>query len=280
MRPTSPLLSLVLLAASAGLFAQSPGYSSSNFAAEPDPGMGGSQAASPVKNSSASIAPLSRLALGAGFSPLGVNLLVATNINRRLNLRGTGNFFQYSANNISTNGFNVDAKIALASAGASLDVYPFPNHGFRLSPGALFYNTNAANAVFSVKGGTSFTLDNVTYYASATNPVKGTGAVGLHTQKPAFTITTGWGNVVPSRGGHWSFPFELGVAFIGAPTMKLALTQGQVCDANGLNCVNVATDQALQTNLQAQVDKYIGDLEQLKTYPIVSIGVAYSFRIR
>jgi len=110
--------------------------------------------------------------------------------------------------------------------------------------------------------------------------VKGTGAVGLHTQKPAFTITTGWGNVVPSRGGHWSFPFELGVAFIGAPTMKLALTQGQVCDANGLNCVNVATDQALQTNLQAQVDKYIGDLEQLKTYPIVSIGVAYSFRIR
>jgi hypothetical protein len=28
------------------------------------------------------------------------------------------------------------------------------------------------------------------------------------------------------------------------------------------------------------VDKYRNDLDPLKTYPIVSIGVAYSFRIR
>ena len=77
-----------------------------------------------------------------------------------------------------------------------------------------------------------------------------------------------------------SFPVELGVAFIGAPALNIALTSGQVCDANGQNCVDVATDQSVQSNLQAQIAKYKSDLDPLKTYPIASFGVAYSFHVR
>jgi len=225
-------------------------------------------------------APFSQIAFGAGFSPLGINLLAATNLSRYLNLRATGNILMFSKNNISTSGMNVDASVNLASAGVSLDYYPFPRHGFRLSPGMLFYNTNSASGTVMVPGGTSFTLNNVTYYASTKNPVTGVAKLGLNSRNPAFTLTTGWGNVIRHDGGHFSFPFELGVAFVGAPSVKVALTSGQVCDANGQNCVDVATDPNVQANLQEQVNKYKSDVEPLKTYPIVSFGVAYSFHLR
>ena len=63
-----------------------------------------------------------------------------------MNLRGTGNFFNYTLSNIDTNGFNLGGKLNFASAGASLDYYPFPSHGLRLSPGMLFYNNNQITA--------------------------------------------------------------------------------------------------------------------------------------
>jgi hypothetical protein len=110
--------------------------------------------------------------------------------------------------------------------------------------------------------------------------VAGTGTFGLHSQTPAFTMTTGWGNVIPRNGGHFSFPVEVGVAFIGSPAVNVALTSGQACNAQGQNCVNVATDPTLQANLQAQITKYKSNLDPLKTYPIVSFGVAYSFSVR
>jgi hypothetical protein len=260
--------------------AQSSSSSSSLVAVESSAENGGGQVASPVRNASMSPRPLSRLALGAGFSPLGINLMAATNLNRYLNLRATGNVFSYTANDISANGFKVDAKLSLASAGVSVDYYPFPDHGLRFSPGMLFYNNNNASATFATQPGTSFTLDNVTYYVSTTNPVAGTGTFGLHSQMPAFTMTTGWGNVIPRNGGHFSFPVEVGVALIGSPAVNVALTSGQACNAQGQNCVNVTTDPTLQANLQAQINKYKSNLDPLKTYPIVSVGVAYSFNVR
>jgi len=85
--------------------------------------------------------------------------------------------------------------------------------------------------------------------------------------------------MIPHKG-HFSFPFEIGVAFIGAPAFDMALTSGQVCDSNGQNCVNVATDPTVQANLRAQVTKYRNDLEPLKTYPLISGGITYCFQRR
>jgi hypothetical protein len=279
MKSTALFLSLALLTLPAALGAQNIGPD--RLAAHPSNPHGASgQSVSPIKNPPPPLKPFSRLAVEVGVSTLGVNLQVATNLDKHINLRATGNVVQYDVNNISTNGFNVDAKLNLATAGASVDFYPFANHGLRFSPGVLFLNQNAASAAFSVAGGTTFTLDNVTYYASTSNPVTGAGDLALHSQNPAFTLTAGWGNVIPRKGGHLSFPVELGVAFIGAPALNIALTSGQVCDANGQNCVDVATDQSVQSNLQAQIAKYKSDLDPLKTYPIASFGVAYSFHVR
>jgi hypothetical protein len=280
MKRTALFLTLSMLAAPLVLLAESSSYSTSNAIEESASSGSFVKPASPIKAPATYIKPLSRVAFGVGFSPLGINVQAATNLNRYLNLRASGNAFNYNVNNISTNGFNVDAKLNLASAGASLDLYPFPSHGFRISPGVLFYNHNSADATYSVQGGTTFMLNGVPFYTSTSDPVKGVGSLSLHTQNPTFTVTTGWGNMIPRRGGHWSFPLEVGVAFIGSPTLDIALNSGQVCNTLGQFCVDVATDQIVQSNLKLQVAKYEKDLDPLKTYPIVSFGVAYSFKIR
>jgi hypothetical protein len=270
-------LFITLISVPAVVMAQSSSFSAKLVAKNASSGV---IAASPLRNPPDAPRPFSEIAIGGGISALGVNLQIATNLSRHMNLRAIGNVLQLTENNISTNGFMVDANLNLASAGASLDYYPFPNHGLRFSPGVLFHNSNGASGSFTAEGGTSFTLDNNTYYASTTNPVKGYGTVGLHGNDPAFTATAGWGNAFPHKGGHFTFPFEAGVALIGAPSVNVVLNSGQVCNAQGENCVNVATDSDVQANLQAQIAKYRNDLEPLKTYPIVSFGVTYNFHIR
>jgi len=225
--------------------------------------------------------PLSRMALGVGVGPLvGINMQLATNLCQHANLRLSGNVFSYQVTRISTNGVDLTPDLNLASAGVSLDLYPFAYHGFRLSPGVLVYNTNQASTNILATGGSSFTLNDQTYYSSLTNPVTGKGIAAFHTQRPAFTMTTGWGNMIPRKGGHWSFPFELGVALVGAPTINMALTGGEICDSTYTLCMPVVGNADLNTNLQAQVAKYKNDLEPLKTYPIITFGVSYSFKIR
>ena len=265
----------ILLLSAAGLAAQS--FSSSLTLI--DPAAGGSDGSSMRSWPSATrnTKPFSAIAFGGGISPLGVNMAMATNLNRYMNVRGTGNIFNYTVNNFTTNGFTANGKLNLASAGASLDFYPFPSHGLRLTPGVLFYNQNGLAANATVAAGQSFTLNGTTYYSSVSNPVTATASLGLSTRKQAFTATTGWGNMIPRRGGHWSFPVEIGAAFTGSPSLNMTLA-GTACDVTGVYCVDVATNQQIQANLAAQIAKYQNDLDPLKVYPIASFGVAYSFK--
>ena len=199
--------------------AAQPAYSSSDAPTESTASLAGGGTEQPHRMAHPYIGPpsaFSRIAVGVNVSPLGIGVEAATNINRHLNLRANGSLFQYTADGISTEGFNVTAKIKMSSARASLDYYPF-HAGFRLSPGIMFYNGNHANVTFIAASGTSFSLDNHTYYsASGANAVVGQGGFGLGNGRPAFTMTTGWGNVIPASGRHWSFPFEIGVALIQA----------------------------------------------------------------
>jgi hypothetical protein len=273
---------IAIVAAPAAVVSQAPSYSSNLLFGSSESDAAGGGAVSPILAPVPGIdKPFSRIAFGSGTSTLGFNLAAATNINRYMNVRGTGSIFNYTMSNLTVSDFSVGFKLNMASAGAALDFYPFPNRGFRVSPGVLLYNTSGGSGAFTSKGGSSFTLNNVTFYSSVMNPVQGTGSLGFHSQNPAFTITTGWGNIIPRRENkHLSFPFEVGVAFVGDPTVNVALTSGEVCTSQGGYCTSVASDPTVQTNLQEQVAKYRNDLEPLKTFPIISGGVAYSFRIR
>ena len=276
-------ITLALMAASSSLLAQRNSAQYDIASAGPAPTATESYTSTSAVRAPAasgpSFSPFSRIAFGGGISSMGINLQTAVNANRFMNIRGVGNLFNYSVNNVNTNGMNVNGKLNFASLGTSVDIYPFPEHGFRLSPGVLFVNQNAVSGDVTVKGGTSFDLNGVTYYASSTNPITGNGKVGLNGRNPAFTMTTGWGNMISRRGGHLSFPVEVGAALVGSPSIALQLTGGQACDQFGQNCVNVATDPTVQANLQAQIQKYKNDLNAFQYFPIVSFGVAYNFNL-
>lgn len=246
----------------------------------------GSTTAASIKSASVSYAPFSRYAIGGVVSPLGPGVQVTAYVNRHLNLRAVGNGFSYNTN-FSTNGFNANAKLNLASAGISGDIYPFRS-GFRISPGVLFVNNNKLTATSTVAGGTSFTLNGDTFYSANANtttgatPLNADASLNLHTTRPSFTITAGWGNTIPRKGGHWSFPFEIGAAFIGSPTLNANLTGWACADQAQTECTDVAstTDPIalqIQGDLTAQLAKWNSDLNPLKEYPILSFGVAYSF---
>lgn len=276
-------LTLAMIVASPCLIAQSASMPFSVVAASPTPSEGyapGTFARPVDRMDPGPTSPFSRLAFAGGISPLGLNLQAAMNANRHINIRGVGNIFTHSMNNITTNGMSVNGDLNFATLGISADVYPFPEHDFRLSPGLLLINHNALVAGVAVAGGSSFELNGITYYASSTNPIAGNGKLGFNTRNPAFTMTTGWGNIVSHRGRRLSFPFEVGVAFVGAPSVSLALTGGQACDQFGQNCVNVATDPTVQANLAAQIQKYKNDMRSLQYFPILSFGVAYNFSLR
>jgi hypothetical protein len=289
MTKATLVFSIALAAGPLAMLGQSSTSSSSFVAAEESlDGLSG-QAVLPVGGSTRnSEGVMSRVAFGAGISPLGIQLEAATNLSRHFNVRATGNFFNYS-DNFTTNGIHATAKLNLASARASLDVYPF-HVGWRISPGVMFLNQNQVTAGTNVPAGTSFTLNDATYYSANANsvtgasPVAGSGVLGLSANEPAFTVTTGWGNQIP-RSGHWSFPLEVGVAFIGDPSVKVNLGGWACADEAQTECSNIADPAnpiavAIQSNLAAQVAKWTSDLKPLNTFPIVSFGMAYSFHVR
>ena len=211
-----------------------------------------------------------QVGVGIRLSTLGAGAEVGVSLTRSLNVRGGFNIFQYSR------GFNHDGiaykgQLNLRSGEAHLDWYPF-GHGFHLSPGLLFYNSNGATATANVSGGSTFTLGGQSYTSDPTNPITGTGKLDF--VKAAPTALFGFGNLVP-RTTHFSFNFEMGAVFQGSARTKLNLT-GNACP-NGINCVNAATDPTVQANILAEQNKINNKLSPFKYYPVISFGFGYRF---
>ena len=155
-RETDRSRALVLLFASAGLAAQTPSFSTSLV--DPESSLDGSAGqVSLPKGDASSSHTLTRFALGFGVSPLGLQLAATTNVSKNLNLRATGNFFNYSTN-FNSSGISATGKLSLASMGVDVDYYPL-HLPIRISPGLLLYNGNQLTATANVPGGDSFTLN-------------------------------------------------------------------------------------------------------------------------
>ena len=208
---------------------------------------------------------------GAKFSTLGAGFDVAVPISSRANVRGGFNGLDYSRSFLD-NGVTYKGNLSFRSVNALLDFFPFGG-GFHISPGALLYNGNQVTADATVPAGQTFTLNNVDYRSSTTNPIVGTGKLSLNKAAPMVLI--GWGNLVP-RTKHFSASFEVGAVFQGSPQTTLNFA-GSACDPSGVNCRNIATDPTIQSNVQAQQKKINDDVKFLQYYPVVSFGFGYRF---
>lgn len=232
--------------------------------------------------------PVSRVALGAGVDFLnGIDFIAATNVTRWMNLRVTGHYLSYTyGSGITESDITIKPSINLRSVQISADLLPFPKHSnFHISPGILFAADNNVNANINLAAGTKMSFDGTDYYASSTNPVSGSFKVNLSPNTTAATIGIGFGNLLPRKGSHWSVPFDIAAAFPGAPTSAYKL-QGGFCQGSP-NCAtpiligsNTTAAQTLQSNINKEQQNINSDLNLLQAYPIVSIGLAYNFKIR
>jgi len=232
--------------------------------------------------------PLSRIALGAGIDFLnGVDFIAATNVTRWMNLRATGHYISYTyGSGITESSFTITPSINLRSVQISADLLPFPKHSnFHISPGILFAADNNVTGNVNVPVNQTITLNDVDYKVTGT--VTGGFKVNLSPNTTAATIGIGFGNLLPRKGSHWSVPFDIGAAFVGAPTATFNLTGTVLCPTNASSSVctqgttlPISSFPQFKSNLTIEENKINSDLNLLQAYPIVSIGVAYNFKIR
>jgi hypothetical protein len=290
MKPLVMFLFVVLLVGPASLISEQPADSSSSNSRTDSPSYEESGVTLSEPSRSDGFAhPFTFGATMESVSTLGAQITIANSLSRHMNLRTNFDVLMWHKW-ITYNGFTFPASIDMLSTSTSLDFYPFPNHGLRFSPGVLFHSLPGSFAVsLGPQAGGQFTMNGHTYYTVATpcpkcdplatwpGPQPTFAYEDLHVRNAAFTMTTGWGNMIPrKKAGPWSFPVEAGVAFLGSPWLKPDIF-GQICDSQYQNCQDAATNAQFQRDLNAALGSYKNRLDLLKTYPIISFGVAYSF---
>jgi hypothetical protein len=218
--------------------------------------------------------PFSSIGVGARIGILGIGFEAAVPVAPHFSVRAGGNFFSYN-DKLTTDGIQYNANLSFRSADASLDWFPSAG-GFHVSPGALLYDGNQVTGNANVPAGQSFTLNNQSYTSGATDPVTGSGSLTF--MKAAPKLTVGWGSLVPRGERRFSFPFEVGFAYVGDPKFLLNL-QGTACYTyqGTPYCDNVATDAKIQANLAAERKKIANDAADARFFPILSQGFAVRF---
>jgi hypothetical protein len=221
---------------------------------------------------------------------MGIGIKSAIVLDHAYDARVNLNFLTIDTGRFDVEGFNADVNVHFASAGASLDWYPYSSV-WRISPGLLFYNGNQISVKSVIAPGTSFTLDGETFYSASANavtgatPLTGTGILGLHSTKPAFTIAGGFGKFIPRSNRHWSFPSEFGVAFTGAPSANISVSGWTCLDKAQTRCSDVGSSSNpvgadFNNALNGALTKWRRDLAKVQIYPLFSYSVVYSFNIR
>ena len=150
-----------------------------------------------------------------------------------------------------------DMKLKLQTASLLGDWFPFANN-FRLSAGA-FSNGNKFTLNGRPTGGT-YTINGVTYNAADVGSFD--AQVDFNKGAPYFGI--GYGRPINSG---LSLIFDLGVLLQGSPKSKINVT----CTASTPSCPQLQSDAAAE---QAKLDD---SLHNFKYYPVISLGLAYTF---
>jgi len=215
---------------------------------------------------------LPRFGLAVSIGTLGAGIQAGTAIHRRLNVRGGFNYFSYSLSGTSSDNLGYNGSLRLESGEALLDY--FPVKWLHLSGGALVYDGFQGKGTINVPGGRTLTLNSVTYYSSASNPVTGTGIID--TRKVAPAALFGFGNLLPRNQHHFSVTSDFGVAFQGSPMTTLNLT-GSTCLTATTGCAPISSQPTVQANVVAEQSKINKDLKPFNMWPI--LRVTFGFRL-
>ena len=188
-------------------------------------------------------------------------------------VRGGANYFSYKMDEFTyttrpTGAGSSDQKynvtLRLLSEPIALDYYPSAKSSFHISAGALV-NQNRFSATVKNSGvlNSTYTLNGVDYLQS------GVGDLNLEVKQQTLSpyLSIG-GSIYFGKAHHWAMSGELGVAYTGSPKVSLsAPNHDPALDATP----NFSDD------VNGEERKIAKDAKDFKFYPIVKIGVSYSF---
>lgn len=198
------------------------------------------------------------LGMGIDFS-----YIILDNLNLRANING----FSYSTDE-EIDDIKYDLDLDLMSVGVLADYYPFGGT-FRLSGGA-YYNNNEFKGKATPTDTINIEINNVNYSASDIGHLN----ANIDFDKFAPYLGLGWGNETSKKG--LGFTFDLGVMYHGEPNVDLSATRG----SSLLNIGNPIVDAAYEIitqNVEAQEQSTKKDIKDFKFYPVVMIGLNYTF---
>jgi hypothetical protein len=196
--------------------------------------------------------------LGVAASTPGLGVELAWSFNEHLAVRAGGYAFNYDYDG-EESGVDYESELDLRSAGLFLDWHPFGG-AFTVS-GGVYANGNEINAVAVPDAGDSYDIGGATF----TSAEVGTLAAAVDFNSTAPYLGLGWRSLGGEDGG-FGWHAELGVMFQGSPDVEMTSTGGTLSG----NPVLQSEIAAEETDLESEVDQY--DL-----YPVLSLGLSYSF---
>jgi len=196
--------------------------------------------------------------LGLRGGTLGGGVELSHAFGQRTGVRLNADAYNFKRTDTHDN-IDYDMKLKLQTVSLLGDWFPFANN-FRISAGAVL-NGNK----FRLKGlptGGNFTINGTTYPTSQVGSLD--AAVDFNKAAPYFGI--GYGRAI--RSGL-SLIFDAGVMFQGSPKSKIDVTCGPL--ATPAQCAQAQSDG------QAEQSRLDESLHSFKLYPVISLGLAYTF---
>jgi len=191
---------------------------------------------------------------------LGYGLDLSSPFNNALALRLNLNSFSMTRTD-SQDGTDFEGTLDLFTAGALLDYYPTSSN-FRLSTG-LYYNGNGFSGNAKPSAGTTVEVDGNTYTLGEFGDIGSLDSdVSFNSTAPYIGI--GWGNDAHDKG--WGFTFDLGALYQGSGEANLK------ANVNNQTLANQIAD-----DIAAEEKSINDDLADFKFYPVISLGVNYTF---
>jgi hypothetical protein len=192
-----------------------------------------------------------------GFFGLDAGYRFNNNVHARLgfNVGGVGTTYQNS-------GVDYNANLNLSNIHLLGDYYPFGG-GLRLTGGFIVQNNRLTGT--AKPSNSTYNINGTNYPAAAVGTIDANASFGS-----SFAPYLGIGFGSPISPGL-GFNFDLGVMFPGSASATLTNS-----NPDPLFQASPAY-QIFQQDLQAQQDKTNKDLSGFSVYPVLSIGLSYSF---
>jgi hypothetical protein len=196
--------------------------------------------------------------LDAHVSTLGGGLELATPLTERYTARLGFNTFKISANE-NSGGLNYTGDLKLSSVTALVDWRPWS--GVTHLTAGLIFNNNKLEMNAAATAGTSYDIDGVVYTANSGDSIN----TAVEFNKVAPYLGIGWSGQPKKQG--FSFSTDIGILFQGSPKATVTAS-GAWTGAGGQTVTDLVADAQSQLN---------SDLDGFKYYPVISVGIGYTF---